>query len=76
MYRNLKFPTVEKIRFNFSAIGPVVFAPRNQTCATELKKWTIGDCFHALKFIEHENENELFSFQQLSEYRCTKAWVR
>jgi hypothetical protein len=24
-------------------IGPVVFAPGNQTCATELKKWSISN---------------------------------
>jgi hypothetical protein len=26
---------------NFFAIGPVVFAPRTQTYATELKEWTL-----------------------------------
>jgi hypothetical protein len=28
-----------KEKTNFLAIGPVVFAPGTQTCATELKKW-------------------------------------
>jgi hypothetical protein len=45
MCRNLKFLTAEKIRFKKNqtlAIGPVVFAPRTQTYATELKEWTIG----------------------------------
>jgi hypothetical protein len=45
MCRNLKFLTAEKIRFKkkqaFFAIGPVVFAPGTQTCATELKKWSM-----------------------------------
>jgi hypothetical protein len=27
-------------------IGPVVFVPRTQTYATELKKWTIGLLWH------------------------------
>jgi hypothetical protein len=31
----------KKRKPNFFAIGPVVFASRNQTYATELKKWTI-----------------------------------
>jgi hypothetical protein len=32
----------EKINPNLFTIGPVVFAPRTQTYATELKEWTIA----------------------------------
>jgi hypothetical protein len=41
MCRNFKFLTAEKLdlrRRKTFAIGPVVFAPRTQTYATELKK--------------------------------------
>jgi hypothetical protein len=42
----LKILTDIKIKIkekpNFFTIGPVVFSPGTQTCATELKKWTIG----------------------------------
>jgi hypothetical protein len=41
MGRNLKFLADEKEKTNFFSIGPVVFASGTQTCATELKKWTI-----------------------------------
>jgi hypothetical protein len=39
---------------NFFAIGPVVFAPRTRTYATELKEWTVihhtfGQCNGLLK---------------------------
>jgi hypothetical protein len=39
----LKILTDIKFRFKKNQIGPVVFAPGTQTCATELKKWDYSD---------------------------------
>jgi hypothetical protein len=41
---------------NFFAIGPVVFAPRSQTYATGLKKWTLGVVSMLTWYSEMKNE--------------------